>query len=86
MGWTVAKQPKKNSGPKPEPEPQGEEKVSEPVKLRLTFKTRLQRVAMHHKLDMGVLIENRMSEYINREYKLIVEAELRQMQAEGQGE
>lgn len=85
MGVGVAKQPKKNSGKTPE-EARGEsqevERVSDPVKLRPTFKERLQRVARDAGVDMGILIENQMAEYINREYRRLLEEDLKRLQNE----
>ena len=86
----LAKQSKRNEDV-PEPAPitgapggvvkgnKAEEKVTEAVKLRPTFKYRLQRVAQKAGLDMGILIERQMEDFINREYATIVEQELKEL-------
>ena len=70
--------PTSGSAAMPEKPPETE-KVSEPVKLRPTFKFRLQRVAQKADKDMGILIEEFMADYINREYRLIVQEELAEL-------
>lgn len=85
----MAKTPKrtKNSteGAQSPPEVSGgdakEEKVTEPVKLRKSFKQKLQLVAEDAGLDMGVLIETLISEHINREYLRVLRVRL--AEAEG---
>lgn len=59
--------------------PAEDEKVSVPVKLRPTFKKRLQRVAEEAGVDMGILIERYMNKYISREYKRLIQADLDQL-------
>lgn len=54
------------------------EKFTEPVKLRLTFKKRLQRVADAADVEMGDLIESQMKAFIDREVKRLAEEDLRE--------
>jgi hypothetical protein len=73
LGAAVAKE--KKTGEKPAED----ERVTEPVKLRPTFKKRLQRVAEDAGVEMGILIERKMAEFINREFQRLLEADLREL-------
>lgn len=64
----------KKSGGKPP-----DERVTEPVKLRPTFKKRLQRVAEDAGVEMGLLIEQQMEDFVNREFKRLLESDLKEL-------
>lgn len=89
MGVAVANKPKKNSGPKPEESPPGSEeqaaeKKTAMVRLRPSFHKKLARVAKDAGQDIGVFIEDRLSNLVDREYRRSVLEEARKLQ-EGEG-
>lgn len=53
------------------------EKLESPVKLRPSFKKRLQRVANAINVDMGELVEAQMKKFVDREIKRLAEEDLR---------
>lgn len=82
---TVTRMAKANKNPRPAPTQEGAdaagERVSEPVKLRRTFKSKLQLVAEDARVEMGILIEQQMADYISREYLRVLKKKL--AEAEG---
>ena len=85
LGAVVAKQPKKNSGKKPESPPQEEDsdgKFTKMARLRPEFQLRLARVAKDAGMKVGEFIELYLGETVNREYKRIVLEEAARVRGE----
>ena len=82
----MAKQPKKNSGKKPElvrqDDDESDEKYTAMARLRPEFQHRLARVAKDAKMKVGELIETQLAEMVNREYRRIVLEEAARLQDE----
>jgi len=72
----MAKKKNADSGQQKPPDPV-DEKFSEGVKFRPTFKRKLERVAQKAGLYPGELVERHMHQFVEAEYLVILREELR---------
>lgn len=53
-----------------------------PVKLRREFKRKLEFIANHYRVAMYTLVEQQMKDFIDREFKKLLQEELKKIEAD----